>query len=234
MSTPSANRAIATVANAAFELREARDGSQDRPVSEAAKRSVDISIALVALAILLPIFLITAFLVWRNDGKSPFFGHLRLGRHGRMFRCWKFRSMQPNASEVLSAYLAANPAAAREWAATQKLRDDPRITSIGRVLRLTSLDELPQLWNVVLGQMSLVGPRPIVLDEVDRYGAQIRYYLMCRPGLTGLWQVSGRSDTSYAERVRFDADYAQSWSVWRDVSIVLRTVPILLNRKGSY
>ena len=234
MSSRTGRRAIVTVASATFDLREAQSDSQERPISEAAKRGVDVSIAVVALAILLPILLITAFLVWCNDRKSPFFGHLRLGRHGRMFRCWKFRSMQPDASEVLSAYLAANPAAALEWAATQKLRDDPRITPIGRVLRLTSLDELPQLWNVVIGQMSLVGPRPIVLDEVDRYGAQIRYYLMCRPGLTGLWQISGRSDTSYAERVRFDAHYAQSWSVWRDVSIVLRTVPILLSRRGSY
>ena len=141
--------------------------------------------------------------------------------------------MVTNSGDVLATLLQNDAEAAREWADTQKLRKDPRVTSIGRVLRMTSLDELPQLFNVLLGQMSLVGPRPIVASEVERYGSDFAAYRSCRPGLTGLWQISGRSDCSYAERVGFDVSYANGWSLWRDTVIVARTVPAVLQRKGS-
>ena len=205
----------------------------DSAVGGVTKRCFDVVLAATALAILLPAFLFAAFLVWRGDRGRVLFGHTRIGRRGAPFRCLKFRSMASNAQEVLANLLASDPAAAREWAETHKLREDPRITPIGRILRVTSLDELPQLLNVLSGQMSLVGPRPIVADEVARYGTSIASYRACRPGITGLWQVSGRSDCSYAERVAFDAHYAANWSLWLDLKIVARTVFVVLARKGS-
>ncbi len=217
-----------------FTLASAQGAATAKPVGGPSKRAFDIVLALSGLFIVLPLLVLLAILIWQHDGKSPFFGHRRVGRNGRPFKCWKFRSMRPDASEVLAAHLKASPEAAREWAETRKLRQDPRVTPIGRILRVSSLDELPQLFNVLAGHMSIVGPRPIVDDEINRYGSDVAYYLACRPGLTGLWQVSGRSDTSYADRVRFDTHYAENWSMWRDTQIVVRTVPVLLGRKGSY
>jgi len=198
-----------------------------------AKRSLDVSVALTALFLLLPLFLLIALMIWATDRKTPVFRHMRIGRDGRRFGCLKFRSMVPEGDAVLAAHLAADPQARAEWAATHKLSDDPRITRIGHVLRKTSLDELPQLWNVLRGEMSLVGPRPIVTAEVARYGHAFATCFSVPPGLTGLWQVSGRSDTTYAERVALDLDYATRWSLRRDLTIMLRTIPAVLAQRGS-
>jgi len=199
----------------------------------AAKRGLDIGVAATALFLLLPLMLLIAVLVWAGDRKAPIFRHMRLGRDGRSFGCLKFRSMVTDGEGVLAAHLAASPSARAEWAARHKLSDDPRITTIGQVLRKTSLDELPQLWNVLRGEMSLVGPRPIVQAEVARYGRAFSTCFAVPPGVTGLWQVSGRSDTSYAERVALDLDYASRWSLRRDIAIMLRTVPAVLAQRGS-
>ena len=199
----------------------------------AAKRGLDVGVAVTALFLLLPLLLLIALIVWAGDGKPPIYRHTRLGRDGRRFDCLKFRSMVVDGDAVLSAHLSANPQARAEWAASHKLSHDPRITPIGQVLRKTSLDELPQLWNVLRGEMSLVGPRPIVPAEVARYGRAFATCFAVPPGVTGLWQVSGRSDTTYAERVALDLDYATRWSLRRDLVIMLRTIPAVLAQRGS-
>ncbi len=152
------------------------------------------------------------------------FSHGRVGFNGRMFKCYKFRSMVTDSQRVLEEHLAHNPDAAREWQATQKLRRDPRITVFGQMLRKSSLDELPQLFNIVLGDMSCVGPRPVVADELQRYGIFAADYLRTRPGLTGLWQVNGRSNTDYSRRVFLDSQYVRTWSLGGDIAILVRTV----------
>jgi lipopolysaccharide/colanic/teichoic acid biosynthesis glycosyltransferase len=157
-----------------------------------------------------------------------------VGYRGRSFRCFKFRSMVMNAEAALARHLQENPAVRQEWEATQKLRDDPRITPLGRFLRATSLDELPQLFNVLAGDMSLVGPRPIVQNEIVRYGAYFEDYASARPGLTGLWQVSGRSDVDYDRRVELDRSSVTAWSLSGDLMILLRTVKVVFSRVGSY
>ena len=197
------------------------------------KRGLDISVAAIALFLLLPLLLMLGLLVWASDRKAPIFRHMRIGRDGRHFGCLKFRSMITDGDAVLRAHLAANPAARSEWEATHKLTHDPRITKLGSILRKTSLDELPQLVNVLRGEMSLVGPRPIVSSEIERYGAAFAACFSVTPGVTGLWQVSGRSDCSYAERVALDLDYATRWSFSRDIAILLRTVPTVLTQRGS-
>jgi exopolysaccharide production protein ExoY len=161
------------------------------------------------------------------------FRQTRVGHGGREFSCLKFRSMVQDAPEKLAAYLASDPELSREWAETRKLRRDPRITSIGHFLRRSSLDELPQLFNVLRGEMSLVGPRPVQPDELDRYGMQRVHYLRTRPGMTGLWQVSGRSDAGYSRRIEFDTSYALHWSMRRDAEILLRTVPAVFLQRGA-
>lgn len=218
----------------AYSQGEILERRKSSPVGGYSKRGFDISIAATALLFLLPLIILVAFLVWIQDRRNPFFGHARIGSHGRTFKCLKFRSMVTNSADVLAKLLSEDEDAAREWAETQKLRRDPRVTPVGRLLRLSSLDELPQLFNVLSGEMSLVGPRPIVAAEIERYGVDFDHYCACRPGVTGLWQISGRSDTSYAERVRYDVAYASRWSFWRDAAIVARTVPVVLQRKGSY
>lgn len=200
----------------------------------AAKRMLDVATASLAIFILSPVLLILALAVCL-DGGPAVFGHSRIGRGGRSFRCLKFRSMVPNAGAVLEELLMKDPEAARMWAATRKLPRDPRVTRIGRFLRATSLDELPQLFNVLRGEMSLVGPRPVVQEELtDHYGVAAVCYLAVRPGITGLWQVSGRSDTTYAERVSLDCRYVREFSIWNDLRILLRTVPAVLIRRGAY
>ena len=184
------------------------------------------------LLLLAPLFLLVTLLI-RRDGGSALFRHQRLGANGRVFPCLKFRTMVSESDKVLAHLLATDPAAATEWHVTQKLRRDPRITGVGQFLRKSSLDELPQLINVLKGDMSLVGPRPIVQVEVARYGSNIRHYYRARPGLTGLWQVSGRSDTSYAQRVELDVRYVANWSFWQDIVIVFKTIPAVLLRKGA-
>ena len=175
-----------------------------------------------------------ALAVWINDGGPAFYGQSRIGRHGRTFRCWKFRSMVTDSDAVLARVLEQSPEAQREWARDHKLRVDPRITWVGRIVRSSSLDELPQLWNVVCGEMSLVGPRPIVLQEVRRYGSRFQDYCNCRPGITGLWQVSGRNNLSYRRRVAIDTLYSRSQCLKLDVVILARTIPAVLLRRGSY
>lgn len=198
----------------------------------AGKRALDL---VLAALLLLPVGMVVALLavIVALDGANPFFGHRRVGRDGRVFRCWKLRSMVPDAEARLARHLAENPAAAREWAAARKLSQDPRVTRVGRVLRRTSLDELPQVWNVLLGEMSLVGPRPVTTEELMRYGPARWAYLGVRPGITGLWQVRGRNRLSYAERVRLDAEYARDASLALDLGLLLRTVPVVLRLTGQ-
>lgn len=198
------------------------------------KRIVDIVLSSSMLLAFLPLMLFIVLLIKVEERGPALFGHERVGYNGRRFRCLKFRSMAVNAKELLEAYLQDNPAARREWELTQKLRDDPRITPLGRFLRKTSLDELPQLVNVLRGDMSLVGPRPIVQDEMARYNEHITDYLCVRPGITGLWQVSGRSDVDYDRRVDLDIRYVRTWSLSGDISILLRTVLVVFSRSGSY
>ena len=198
------------------------------------KRMLDLAGAIALVGLLAPLF---AFLVlWiKKDGKGPaFFRQARIGRDGKPFHIYKFRSMVPNADSVLHEYLNANPEAEAEWKATQKLKNDPRITRAGAFLRRTSLDELPQLFNVLKGEMSLVGPRPIVEDEIDKYGEIFRQYSLVQPGITGLWQISGRNDISYNERVSLDRYYVANWSVWLDLYILAQTIPAVFARRGAY
>ena len=198
------------------------------------KRVVDPAVALLLLALVAPL-LLALWLLCRLDGGPSFFIHKRVGWLGREFGCLKFRTMVPDADAVLARHLAENPAAQLEWNAARKLTNDPRVTWIGRFLRATSLDELPQLLNVLCGDMSLVGPRPVVRTELKQfYTAEHRSaYLSVRPGLTGLWQVSGRSDVDYARRVALDTEYVRSASLGLDTQILLRTVAIVLLQKGA-
>jgi exopolysaccharide production protein ExoY len=197
-------------------------------------RVLDVTIALLALLFFLPLLLIISFLILITDPGPIIFAHKRIGHGGRPFYCLKFRSMAVDAKERLERLLATDPQARQEWMHNQKLRDDPRITKIGAVLRKTSLDELPQLLNVLRGDMSLVGPRPIVADEIQRYGRYFSHYCRVRPGITGLWQVSGRSDVSYRRRVAFDVVYTRSYSVALNTKILLYTIPCVLRQRGSY
>ena len=204
------------------------------PSHQAVKRVLDILTSLFLMTLLAPIMLVIAILV-RREAKAPiFYWQNRLGRDGRTFRMWKFRSMLPNSQALLEAHLSANPEAQAEWQANHKLKNDPRVTALGRILRKTSLDELPQFWNVLKGDMSLVGPRPIVTAEIPKYGEQgYDFYMRVVPGLTGLWQVSGRSDTTYGQRVDLDIFYVRNWSPWLDFYLLARTVTVVLTGKGS-
>ncbi|WP_367027015.1 undecaprenyl-phosphate galactose phosphotransferase WbaP [Methylococcus sp. ANG] len=197
------------------------------------KRSFDIVVACLLLILLFPLFLLLSFLI-RRDGSNAFYGHTRIGRNGKPFQCLKFRSMRMDADKVLQELLARDTGARAEWEKDFKLKNDPRITPVGRFLRKTSLDELPQLINVIKGEMSLVGPRPVVSAELERYGDYARLYLQVLPGITGLWQVSGRNDTSYNERVSLDAWYVQNWSIWYDIAVLFKTINVVLNQRGAY
>ncbi|WP_109240867.1 undecaprenyl-phosphate galactose phosphotransferase WbaP [Klebsiella michiganensis] len=170
----------------------------------------------------------------KEDGGAAIYGHERIGKNGLPFKCLKFRSMVTNSKEVLDELLKADPEAKAEWDETFKLKNDPRITKIGHFLRKTSLDELPQLFNVLKGEMSLVGPRPIITDELVRYNEQVDYYLLSKPGMTGLWQVSGRSDVDYETRVYLDAWYVKNWSMWNDIAILFKTIGVVVKKDGAY
>ncbi|RIY00026.1 exopolysaccharide biosynthesis polyprenyl glycosylphosphotransferase [Aureimonas flava] len=204
-----------------------------RPVGGSLKRAVDVTLTLGALLVLSPLMLLIIAAMKISDPGPVFFGHKRVGFDGRHFRCYKFRSMATNSAELLQRLLQSDPAASAEWEATQKLRNDPRVTRLGRFLRETSLDELPQLFNVLRGEMSLIGPRPIVDEEVHRYTHRFEAYKRTRPGVTGMWQVNGRSNTSYASRVKFDTYYVRHWSLWLDVQILFKTIKVVMNREGS-
>jgi len=190
--------------------------------------------ALVLFVVVSPLMLTTAFLMWAQHGRPILFGHYRVGRNGCLFKCWKFRTMVPDAERVLAELLKSDPAARDEWARDQKLRNDPRVTKIGAWLRYTSLDELPQLINVMRGEMALVGPRPVTVRELARYGDCKRHYMFVRPGITGLWQVSGRNDVTYEKRVQLDRAYVESRSLSGDLAILLRTVRVVLKREGAH
>ena len=197
------------------------------------KRTMDMVGSLAIITLLSPVLLYLYFSV-KKDGGNAIYGHPRIGRNGKTFNCLKFRSMVVNSKEVLDELLRTDPEARAEWEKDFKLKNDPRITKIGAFIRKTSLDELPQLFNVLKGEMSLVGPRPIVADELERYQDDVEYYLMAKPGMTGLWQVSGRNDVDYNTRVYFDSWYVKNWSLWNDIAILFKTVNVVLKRDGAY
>jgi len=198
------------------------------------KRLTDVLLCAMGSVVLLPLGLVLALAI-RIDSRGPiFFRQRRIGRGGKEIRIFKFRTMVDNADEVLRQLLESDPELAAEWESDHKMKNDPRITRVGRFLRKVSLDELPQLLNVVTGDMSLVGPRPIVAGEVQKYGPVYEEYCMVRPGITGLWQISGRNNTSYAERVAFDHYYINNWSVWMDLWILGKTVPVVITGYGAY
>ncbi len=198
------------------------------------KRGLDLLLAFLCLPVLLPLIAIIALSIRLTSPGPIFFSHRRIRGHGRFFSMWKFRTMCVNSAEVLENYLAANPEARAEWKKDHKLKQDPRVTSVGEFLRRTSLDELPQIWNVLTGSMSLVGPRPIVAAEVEKYGEFFADYCLVKPGVTGLWQVSGRSRISYAERVQLDRQYARNWCLGGDIRILTRTLSSVVNQDGAY
>ena len=205
-----------------------------RPYNRAIKRIFDLTLTICGGLMISPVLLVIAIMVGIDNRGRIIFAHKRVGAAGKKFPCYKFQTMIPNAEEKLKEYLAENPSAKREWEETFKLTNDPRVTKLGSFLRRTSLDELPQLWNVIRGEMSLVGPRPIVQAEIERYGKNIREYYMVPPGITGMWQVSGRSDTTYPERVAMDTWYVRNWSVWIDIMYLFKTVKAVLQSKGAY
>jgi len=196
-------------------------------------RALDIIGAVAGLILFAPVLAIVAFLIMR-DGGSAFFSQIRVGQQGRGFSCFKLRSMASDAEARLQTLLDNDPQAAAEWAESRKLKNDPRITKLGHFIRKTSIDELPQLWNVLKGDMSLVGPRPIVPDELAMYGKDAASYLAVRPGLTGLWQVSGRSDCDYDTRIALDLEWTKTRTVVSYLEIILKTVPAVLAKDGAY
>lgn len=203
------------------------------PLEWLAKSVFDRVAAFLALLMVAPtVGVIAALILMRRDG-PVFFSHVRVGRDGRMFRCHKFRTMVPDGARLFDQILAIDPIASEDWAVRRKVYRDPRVSRLGAFLRSTSLDELPQLWNVLTGEMSMVGPRPITVEELAKYGDNARDYLSVRPGITGAWQVSGRSDCTYAERVALDVDYVRNLSFSRDMAILLRTVDVVLRRQGA-
>ncbi|MFE3838676.1 sugar transferase [Pseudogemmobacter sonorensis] len=195
------------------------------------KRGLDVALVLLSAPVTVPVILVLALLVSLSGG-APLFGHRRIGVNGQPFRCWKLRSMVIDSQERLARHLRENPQARAEWDATFKLTDDPRVTRFGAFLRATSLDELPQLWNVLKGEMSLVGPRPVTEVELLQYGEARRYYEAVRPGLTGRWQVSGRNDVSYADRIAMDKEYVSEIGLVADLRIIFQTFFAVIARTG--
>ncbi len=198
------------------------------------KRAFDLTVAWSVFLLVSPVLLVLCLVVKLDSNGPIFYGQRRIGRNGRIFKVWKFRSMRVNADEVLRAHLDASPELQEEWERDHKLKRDPRVTSSGRFLRKSSLDELPQLWNVISGDMSLVGPRPIVDAEIPKYGVCFEQYKRVRPGVTGLWQVSGRNNTTYALRTQMDDYYVRNWSLSMDAYILLRTMKTILFSEGAY
>ncbi|MFX1695407.1 sugar transferase [Paraburkholderia sp. A1RO-5L] len=210
-----------------------RSAVRSAVLGHAMKRIFDIVAAVAGIVVLLPVLLVIALLV-RLDGGPAMYGHTRVGRHGKTFRCLKFRSMVVNSEQVLKELLANDPEARAEWEREFKLKNDVRVTRIGHFLRRTSLDELPQIWNVLRGEMSFVGPRPVIDQELERYGEASQYYLMVTPGITGLWQVSGRNDIDYATRVLLDVSYVKNWTFRTDMGILFKTFFVVIHGHGAY
>jgi len=198
------------------------------------KRAFDLAMGVGGSLLLLPLFFVLYALVRITSAGPAIYGQRRVGFGRREFTAWKFRSMVDNADAVLGSYLDSEPELRAQWQSDHKLKHDPRVTRIGKLLRKTSLDELPQIWNVLRGEMSLVGPRPIVCEEIPRYGKRFEMYCKVRPGLTGMWQISGRNNTTYEERIKFDEYYVRNWSVWLDLHILGRTVKTVLFAEGAY
>jgi Undecaprenyl-phosphate galactose phosphotransferase WbaP len=198
------------------------------------KRLLDLALTIVGGFVALPLFISISVAIKLNSPGPILYSQKRVGRGSRYFRAWKFRTMVTGADQVLLEHLDADPELRKEWEQDHKLKNDPRVTWVGRWLRTTSLDELPQLYNVLLGQMSLVGPRPIVDAEIGKYGETFELYKMVSPGITGLWQVSGRNNTTYQERVALDSYYVRNWSPWFDLYILMRTIKVVLLREGAY
>jgi len=227
--------AVLTASRADITTPPTRLAHPAAPVSlrSAAKRTLDIAGSLAIGLVFSPLILVIA-LRMRTDGGPVLFRHQRIGRDGKPFDCLKFRTMVPNAEQLLRPLLESNPDAKAEWLRDHKLKNDPRVTRLGRFLRKTSLDELPQLWNVLRGEMSLVGPRPIVREEMLRYGRYLRTYVAAKPGVTGLWQVMGRNDTDYRRRVVMDTYYVRKHTILMDLRILLRTVRVVIWGHGAY
>jgi Undecaprenyl-phosphate galactose phosphotransferase WbaP len=204
------------------------------PGARTAKRTMDIVVCSLIILSLLPLFLVAWILVKITSPGPGFYGHLRYGQDGRIFTAWKFRTMVVNADQVLADHLRTHPEDKAAWECDHKLRHDPRVTAVGKWLRRSSLDELPQLWNVLRGEMSLVGPRPIVKAEIAKYGKGYELYTRVLPGISGLWQVSGRNNTTYQERVAFDEYYVRNWSIWLDTYILFRTIEAVSKGEGAY
>ena len=208
--------------------------NNDAPCGARIKRVFDVVLAFLAIILLSPLLIGLALVIRLSDGGPAFFGHSRIGYSGETFKCWKFRSMMPNSTALLNEYLLANPAAARQWQNHRKLRDDPRVTPLGQLLRKYSVDELPQLFNILIGDMSFVGPRPIEAAEIEKFGRSIGHYVRARPGLTGIWQVSGRSSLDYKRRVVMDRYYVMHWSLLLDMALIIKTVPVAMGARGAY
>jgi Undecaprenyl-phosphate galactose phosphotransferase WbaP len=204
------------------------------PFPQFIKRAMDLSIGIIGGIVMAPVLLAFIVLIKLSSRGRVFYHQKRVGLNGRHFQAWKFRTMVADADSVLKEYLQTNPEFRQEWESNHKLKNDPRITAIGRFLRKTSLDELPQVWNVLRGEMSLVGPRPIVDAEIKKYDASFDLYTKVLPGISGLWQVSGRNDTTYKQRVELDAYYVRNWSPWMDLYILVKTIDVVLCRKGAY
>lgn len=199
------------------------------------KTLFDFTLTAVGTVAISPLLAYIAYRIKKEDPGPIFFAHTRIGKDGKPFPCYKFRSMVVNSKEMLEKHLAENPEARAEWEREFKLKNDPRITPIGQVLRKSSLDELPQIFNVLKGEMSLVGPRPVVQEELDKYyGEAVKEYCSVKPGITGLWQVSGRSDVDYPERVAMDVEYVRTRNLWKDIVILYKTFDVVLNKKGAY
>ena len=218
---------------ATFVARTIRTGTE-QAIGGRGKRWFDATAAAATFAFLLPLFGLIALAIKLSDGGPVFYRHRRIGRNGQLFDCLKFRTMVCDADTVLHRHLLAHREAAREWEEKQKLTVDPRVTVLGANLRKTSLDELPQLINILKGEMSIVGPRPIVPAEAPKYADTMSSYLQARPGLTGLWQVSGRNDVDYSRRVQLDRQYVENWSFGHDLTIIIRTIRVVVTARGCY
>ena len=207
---------------------------QARKSNRIMKRIFDIVATVCGGIFILPFMLIIAIIIYLDSGGPIIYKQKRVGRNGKEFNFYKFRSMVKNADTILEEYLNTHEDEKKEWQKNFKLKNDPRVTKIGKIIRKTSIDELPQLWNVLIGDMSLVGPRPLLPNEVERYSSYIEDYKLVLPGLTGVWQVSGRSDTTFEERVIMDSWYIHNWSVWIDIVYLLKTVLVVVKSKGAY
>lgn len=198
------------------------------------KRFIDIALLLISSPLTIPLVLVVSLIVKLTSPGPVFYGHKRIGKNGKEFKCWKFRSMVTDADKQLEKILAENPEMRAEWEKDRKFTNDPRVTKVGKILRKTSIDEIPQFFNILTGEMSFVGPRPVTKPELEKYGTKSDFILLAQPGLSGMWQISGRSDTGYEERITLDSYYIQNWSVWLDIWIIIKTVIVVIKGKGAY